>query len=71
MKKKLRIIWRFINKKELQPKEYRFIDDIFLNIKSGLIAIVLTILVVFLLHTGGCFDRKVTKDDFNEINQNE
>jgi hypothetical protein len=51
---------------KLHPKEHMRLNDLWINIRTGILTILFFILVIWLLSASGCFERPVRPDDFNQ-----
>ena len=49
----------------LHPKEHMRLLDLWVNVRTGLITLLIAILIFWLLNLSGCFNRTVTPEDFN------
>jgi hypothetical protein len=50
---------------KLHPKEQDRLMDLWHNVKSILITIIITAFIIWLVSMSGCFERQVTPEDFN------
>jgi hypothetical protein len=60
----------FIKRRDLTPKEARKLDDFFLNIKVGVLTILLCGLIIFLIGFFGCNSSKVSDENIKDYEIN-
>ena len=51
---------------KLHPKEHMRLMDLWHNVKSGVLTILLIVFIFWLLNISGCFTRRVSSSDFIE-----
>lgn len=64
--KSLKALKHFILGYKLHPKEKMRLYDLWINIRTGLLTMLFLILVIWLLSTGGCFEKTIGPEDFNQ-----
>ena len=50
---------------KLHPKEHVRLMDLWHNVKSILLTIIITVFIIWLVSMSGCFERQVRPEDFN------
>ena len=53
-------LWKLIRKKDLTPKEGYKVDELLQNIKVGIITLLVTVILLYLINTPGCFNERLS-----------
>jgi hypothetical protein len=63
--KTLKAIKHLLMGYKLHPKEKMRLMDLWVNIRSGLLTIIICIFIIWLISISGCLGRQVRPEDFN------